>query len=100
MEYVPSSRQSFCSIPRICNLIPESFTSANLKQAETGSTIRFHYAFLVQGIFEDLQTMTQLTIIRICTLCAFENWITIFMLKKTYHSSDACLGKWRQMKGS
>lgn len=53
MEYVPSSRQSFCSIPRICNLIPESFTSANLKQAETGSTIRFHYAFIVQGIFED-----------------------------------------------
>ena len=55
MEYVPSSWQSFCSISRIYNLIPESFTSVNLKQAETGSTIRFHYhyAFTVQGIFED-----------------------------------------------
>ena len=55
MEYVPSSWQSFCSISRICNLIPESFTSANLKQAETCSTIRFHYhyAFTVQGIFKD-----------------------------------------------
>ena len=55
MEYVPSSRQSFRSISRICKLIPESITSANFKRAETGSTIRFHYhyVFIVQGIFED-----------------------------------------------
>ena len=53
MEHVLSSWQSFCSISRICNLIPESFTSENLKQAEMGSTIRFRYAFIVQGIFED-----------------------------------------------
>ena len=47
--------KSFRSISRICKLITESFTSANLKQAETGSTICFHYhyAFIVQGILKD-----------------------------------------------
>ena len=44
-----------------------------------------------------LQTLTQLTIIRIRTLCALKNWITIFVLKKTYRSSDTCLGKRCQM---
>ena len=43
-----------------------------------------------------LQTLTQLTIIRIRMLCALENWITFFVLKKTYSLSDT----FRQMAPS